>query len=221
MKQKTALLLGASGLVGGQLLRILLEAREYERVTILVRRPLEVRHAKLNEVVVNFDRLADFVDKFQVDDVFSCLGTTIKKAKTREAMHRIDYGYSLEVARLAKQMGASQLLTVSSLGADPRSRVWYSRMKGELEQELQRVRLKSLHLFRPSLLLGQRDEVRQGESVFAWLMPKLSFLLTGSLRKYRAIEAGVVANAMYRAAQLGEEGTRIYLSDEIERMGRG
>ncbi|KZE51935.1 oxidoreductase [Brevibacillus parabrevis] len=221
MKQKTALLLGASGLVGGQLLRILLEAREYERVTILVRRPLEVRHAKLNEVVVNFDRLADFVDKFQVDDVFSCLGTTIKKAKTREAMHRIDYGYSLEAARLAKQMGASQLLTVSSLGADPRSRVWYSRMKGELEQELQRVRLKSLHLFRPSLLLGQRDEVRQGESVFAWLMPKLSFLLTGSLRKYRAIEAGVVANAMYRAAQLGEEGTRIYLSDEIERMGRG
>ncbi|TJY40908.1 oxidoreductase [Cohnella pontilimi] len=220
MQHKTALIMGASGLVGGALLQILLDAPEYERVKALVRRPLGIRHDKLNEVIVNFDALNDDVDQFQVEDVFSCLGTTIKKARTREAMNRIDYEYPLEAARLAKSKGVQRFLVVSSMNANPESAIWYSRMKGSLERDLRRLELPSLHLFRPSLLLGDRDEFRLGERVAAFLVPRLSFLLVGGLRKYRAIEGVVVARAMYHAAQLPDKGTRIYLSDEIERMGR-
>ncbi len=212
MASKKALILGASGLVGGQLLRLLLDAPEYERVTALVRRTLGIEHAKLNEVIVNFDALDNYSDQFHVEDVFSCLGTTIKKAKTREAMNRIDYTYPLEAARLAKRTGVRRFLAVSSMSANPDSSIWYSRMKGNLERDLCR-------LVRPSLLLGQREEFRFGEHAAAWLMPKLAFLLVGNLRKYRAIEGAVVAKAMYRDAQLSESGVRIYMSDEIARLG--
>jgi len=219
LASKKALILGASGLVGGQLLRLLLDAPEYERVTALVRRPLGIEHAKLNEVIVNFDALDNYSDQFRVEDVFSCLGTTIKKAKTREAMNRIDYTYPLEAARLAKRTGVRRFLAVSSMSANPDSSIWYSRMKGNLERDLRRLELPSLRLFRPSLLLGQREEFRFGEHAAAWLMPKLAFLLVGNLRKYRAIEGAVVAKAMFRDAQLSESGVRIYMSDEIARFG--
>ena len=219
MAAKKALIMGASGLVGGQLLHVLLDAPEYESVTALVRRPLGVEHAKLNEVIVNFDALEDNIEHFRVEDVFSCLGTTIKKAKTREAMNRIDYTYPLEAARLAQRTGVQRFLAVSSMSANPDSSIWYSRMKGNLERDLRRLELPSLRLFRPSLLLGQREEFRLGERAAALLMPKLSFLLVGNLRKYRAIEGAVVAKAMYRDAQLQDRGTRIYQSDEIARLG--
>lgn len=221
MKRKAALIMGASGLVGGHLLRILLEAPEYGQVTALVRRPLGVKHAKLNEIIVSFDSLDDYIDHFQVEDVFSCLGTTIKKAKNRENMNRIDYEYPMEAAKLSKITGVRRFLLVSSMNANPDSTVWYSRMKGRLERDLRQLELPSLRLFRPSLLLGHRDEFRLGERAAAWLLPRLSFLLIGRLRKYRAIEGAVVAMAMYKDAQLTDRGTRIYSSDEIERLGQG
>lgn len=216
---KTALIVGATGLIGKELLSYLLNANEYERVVAIVRRPLTVKHPKLQERVLNFEELNEHKEVFDhVDDVFCCLGTTIKKAKSQEVMKRIDVDYPILVGKIAKECGANKYLVVSSLGANPNSTVWYSKMKGILEEELKKLNYVSLHIFRPSLLLGQRSEVRLGESIASVLLPALSFLLVGSLRKYRAIQGKQVALGMYTAAQSNKTGTIIYLSDKISEL---
>ncbi|MDQ0220994.1 NAD-dependent epimerase/dehydratase family protein [Peribacillus cavernae] len=218
MGEKSALIVGASGLVGRELLQYLLNERDYRRVVTLVREPLGIQHPKLLEVPVDFDRLDTHRERFDVDDVFCCLGTTIKKAKTREEMAKVDIGYPLAVAKLAYENAAKQFLVISSMGADPDSRIWYSRMKGVLEQEVKKVGFPSLNIFRPSLLLGNRKEFRLGESAAASILPLLSFLLVGSLKRYKAIQAKTVALAMYRSAQRDNHGITTYLSHEIEAL---
>lgn len=218
MGEKSALIVGASGLVGMELLKFLLNETDYRSVIALVRKPLGIRHPKLAEKVVDFDHLDSNRENFMVDDVFCCLGTTIKKAKTREEMTKVDVGYPLTAAKLAHEKGAKQFLVISSMGADPGSSFAYSRMKGTLEKELSNIGFESLHIFRPSLLLGNRKEFRLGESVSGVILPALSFLLIGPLKKYKAIQAGMVALAMYRAAQRGKKGNTIYLSDEIQML---
>lgn len=219
MTKKSALLIGASGLVGGQLLKLLLEGRDYERVVILVRGPIGIQDAKLEEIIVDFDRLNTVKAKFAVNDVFCCLGTTIKKAKTREAMNRVDYEYPVAAAKLAREMGAEQYAIVSSLGANPDSSVWYLRMKGTLEHDLKAVGFPSLYLFQPSLLIGERKEFRASERFGAMLSPLFSFLFIGKLKKYKAIPAAAVARGMYQAAQLQRPGVTTYESDEIFALG--
>jgi len=217
---KTALIVGASGLVGGELLNRLLEENIYNRIVVLGRRPLGIQHPKLTERIVDFDNLNEHKEIFIADEVFSCLGTTIKKAKSKEAMKKVDLEYPLTIARLAKEMGCEKYLVVSSMGADPNSNFWYSRLKGALEEELEKVDFKALHILRPSLLLGNRTEFRLGETIGAVLWPKLSFAFVGSLRKYRAIKGKTVASCMFRVAQGQKKGTNIYLSDEIEHIGK-
>lgn len=218
--EKSALLLGASGLVGSELLQCLLNEKDYTSIVILVRKPLPlgIQHHKLIEVQADFDHLEWYREHFRVDDVFCCLGTTIKKAKTRDAMTKVDVGYPLSAAKLAHEEGSKQFLVISSMGADPQSFFAYSRMKGMLETELGNVGFQALQIFRPSLLLGNRKESRLGESATAVLLPPLSFLLVGPLKKYRAIQARTVAQAMHRAAQNNSQGTTIYLSDEMEAL---
>ncbi|CAH0344943.1 NAD(P)H-binding protein [Bacillus sp. CECT 9360] len=220
MGEKAALLLGASGLVGSELLQCLLNEKDYASIVILVRKPLGIQHHKLIEVQADFDHLEWYREHFHVDDVFCCLGTTIKKAKTREAMTKVDVDYPLSAAKLAQEEGARQILVISSMGADPQSSFAYSRMKGMLEVELGNVGFQALHIFRPSLLLGNRKESRPGESAAAVLLPPLSFLLVGPLKKYRAIQARTVALAMHRAARNNSQGTTIYLSDEMEALAK-
>jgi len=215
MAGKSALLVGASGLVGSELLNCLLGASEYEKVIIIVRKPLGIKHAKVEEAVIDFDDLAGNKDLFKVNDVFCCLGTTIKKAKSQEAFKKVDVDYPLEIARLAKEMGAERFLVISSMGADAGSAVFYSRMKGLLEQKLKEIGIKSLHIFRPSLLLGERKEFRFGEAAASFLSKGLAFIFVGGLKKYKPIAAKTVAKGMYKAAQSKEEGIHIYLSDEI------
>jgi uncharacterized protein YbjT (DUF2867 family) len=218
---KAALIVGATGLIGKELLLYLLNAKEYDRVVAIVRSPLNIKHPKLQARVIHFEELDRHKEAFnQVDDVFCCLGTTIKKAKSQEAMKRIDLDYPILVGQMAKELGAKQYLVVSSLGANPNSSVWYAKMKGTLEEALKKLTYDSLHIFRPSLLLGQRNEFRLGERLAAFVYPVLSFFLIGGLRKYKAIPAKHVALSMYRAAQAPEKGTTIYLSDEISDMAK-
>lgn len=218
MAHKTALLLGASGLVGGELLKLLLDSCEYERVTIFVRRPLAIQHPKLDEVIVDFDLLNEVKDKFKADDVFSCLGTTIKKAKTRAAMNRVDYEFTLSAAKLATAMGANKFLVISSMNANPNSPVWYSRMKGKLEEELKQLGLPALYIFQPSLLLGKRKEFRFGETAAALLSKFFGFLFIGPLKKYKPIKARTVAYGMYKAAQLSKPGNITFQSDKLSQL---
>ncbi|MGB8955302.1 MAG: oxidoreductase [Tumebacillaceae bacterium] len=217
---KSALLLGASGLVGSSLLRLLLEGADYEKVTVFVRRELKLEHPKLVQRVVDFERLGEFSAEFRVDDVFCCLGTTIRKAGSQEAFRKVDFTYPVECAKLAKAEGAERFLIITAMGANARSGIFYNRVKGEVEEALMGLHLPSLHIFRPSLLLGERAEMRVGESIGIKLAPVLGAVLVGPLRKYRAIEGRVVAKAMYRVAQGVDARVHVYLSDRIAEVGR-
>ncbi|MBM7691042.1 uncharacterized protein YbjT (DUF2867 family) [Peribacillus deserti] len=215
MKEKTALIAGTSGLIGSELLQILLNSREYGEVISLVRKPQKIHHSKLTEKVVSFDQLNTYDEVFSVDDVYCCLGTTIKKAKSKDAMYKVDVEYPLSIARLSSSKGAKQFLIVSSMNANPDSFIWYSKMKGQLEQEIKAVPFPSISIFRPSLLLGSRKEFRLGEKVGAGMYRAASFLFKGPLRKYRAIHGKTVALAMYETAQIGMDGITVYLSEDI------
>lgn len=216
MEGKSAMLVGASGLVGGELLNYLLGAPEYTKIISLVRKPQGLRHPKLVEKVVDFDQLHLYKDCFNVADVFCCLGTTITIAKSRDAFKKVDVDYPLEIAKLAKVVPVEKFLIISSMGANSKSTVFYSKMKGLLEEQLMEIGITSLHIFRPSLLVGNRKELRLGEKVSAFLGKKLAFVFVGSLKKYKPIEAKRVALGMYKAAQQKNIGTHIYRSDEID-----
>lgn len=217
---KTALIVGVTGLIGKELLQNLLNSSHYKQVIAIARRNLNTNHPKLKEVITDLEHLHQFKSYFQVDDVFCCLGTTIKNAKTKEVMKRIDVDYPILVAKLSKEMGASHFLVVSSMGANKKSSIFYSKIKGILEDELQNIGYSSLSIFRPSLLLGKRDEFRIGESVGGTLLPVLSFLYIGPLRKYKPIEGKTVALGMYNAALTAHKGTSVYLSNQIEELAK-
>ncbi|MFZ5816068.1 MAG: oxidoreductase [Bacillota bacterium] len=216
---RRALVLGATGLVGGEVVRLLLEQPEYERVVVLVRRGLGWSHPRLEQRVVEFDRLAEQREAFAVDDLYCCLGTTIRKAGSQAAFRRVDYEYPLTAARLAKEAGVQRYLLVSSMGADPNSAIFYSRVKGEMEQAIAAVGLPSLLIFRPSLLLGERQEVRPAERVAAVIMRAMGPLMVGPLARYRAVEGRTVARAMIRVALEGPTGVHRCLNDQILRLG--
>lgn len=217
--KKTALVLGASGLVGNELVKTLIQQNQYSKIHLLVRNPIKVYESSICEQhVVDFHLLHNYSDLFQVTDVFCCLGTTIKKAKTREAFRKVDYEYPVEAAKLAFKCGAEKYLIVSAMGADSTSRFFYNRVKGELEETLQSLQLPSLKIFRPSLLLGERNEFRFGEKIAAKTSGLLNTIMVGPLRPYRAIDAKKVARAMAKVAESGKNGENIYPSDEIERL---
>lgn len=215
----TALLLGATGLVGGHVLDLLLADPAYRRVTVLGRRPLARMDPKLDQRTADFDRLRDHEISFAVDDVFCCLGTTIAAAGSQEAFRRVDHDYVVEAARLAAAHGSGSFLLVSSSGADAGSRIFYSRVKGEAEEAIRNMPLRGAVFLRPSLLLGERDESRPGEKFAQRLMPALGWMLVGPLRRYRAVEASTVARAMVRLAKERPRGVRAVESDEIQRLG--
>ena len=209
METRTALLVGATGLVGGHVLALLLDDPHWSHVTALARRPTEMRHAKLDWRVVDFNRPETFGDLGGIGDVFCALGTTIKKAGSKDAFRQVDMGHSLSVAREARRQGAEQFAVVSALGADPKSSIFYSRVKGELEEALKTLGYPRLVVVRPSLLLGERQESRPGEKVGAVVMRALGWLMIGPLVKYRAVAASDVARALCAAAKCPGEGLTI------------
>lgn len=208
---RTALVVGATGLVGGHCLRRLAADPFYSRVVVLARRPLaETFPARVETHVVDFVRLEALPPQVRADHVFCALGTTIKRAGSPEAFRKVDLEYPLSVARLTLQRGAEHFLVVSSLGAHAKSRMLYNRVKGEMEEQLLTMPFRCITIFRPSLLLGHRAEFRFGEEVakrFGFLMPP----------SYKPIDAGRVAAAMVAAAHESRPGTRIIESAEIQK----
>ena len=218
MEPKTALLVGASGLVGGHCLRFLLEDPSYGSVIVFVRRKLPDLHAKLSQLVVDFDELETLGKCPRVDDVYCCLGTTIKKAGTQDAFRKVDFEYPVRIAALTQHCGANQFLLVSSVGADPHARVFYSRVKGEVEEAIRKISFGAFHVFRPSLLLGERTEHRAGEKIGAIVFSACKPFMRGPLRNYRAIRASDVAQAMVRVAQMELTGMHIFESGRIQEI---
>jgi uncharacterized protein YbjT (DUF2867 family) len=218
VNKKTALVLGATGLIGKALVKTLSENGYYQKVHLLVRRPIEIESDICEVHIVDFDELHKYHELFQVTDVFCCLGTTIKAAKTKEAFRKVDYEYPIEAAKLAKENGTEKYLIVSSMGADTKSLFFYSRVKGEVEETLSNLDIPSLHIFRPSLLLGKREEFRLGEKLAEKASGVLNKIMIGPMRPYRGIQARKVAAAMAVVAQSNKKGKHIYLSDEIDAM---
>jgi uncharacterized protein YbjT (DUF2867 family) len=216
---RTALVAGASGLVGGHVLRLLLDDPQYDRVTVLGRRPLPVTHKKLAQRVVDFARLGEVADFPRVHDVFCCLGTTIRQAGSQAEFRKVDYGHVVELARVALRHRAAQLLVVTAVGADPGSRVFYNRVKGEVEEAVRRLQFDAVHCFRPSLLLGARAQSRPAERVAMLLSPLVGWSRRGPLARYRPIKAETVARAMLRIAREAPRGVHVYESERIRRLG--
>ena len=213
--RKTALLAGASGLIGSHLLPLLLASERYSKVIVVGRTALPLQHPRLTQVVTDLARLEDVRLQLIADDVFCCLGTTLKQAGSKEAFYRVDYLYVVKLAALTAGNFASQLLVVSSMGADADSGVYYSKVKGELEAAVRQLPFRAIHIFRPSLLLGERAHPRLGERIGGAVLGLLRPLLRGPLRNYRPVRAAAVAAAMLRAAGEDGGGVRVHLSDEI------
>jgi uncharacterized protein YbjT (DUF2867 family) len=213
--QKTALIAGASGLIGSQLLPLLLASDRYAKVIAVGRRPVPHVHPKLEQRILELDHLEEHRLSLIADDVFCCLGTTMRQAGSKQAFYKVDYLYVVKLAAVTAGNFAAQLMVVSSMGADADSRFYYSQVKGEMEQAVRQTPFRAIHIFRPSLLLGERNEKRVGEQVGAVLLRLLNPLLLGPLRKYRAVPALSVARAMLRAAEDDGGGVLIHLSDEI------
>lgn len=193
---RAALIVGASGLVGSFLLERLLASSTYARVTAWVRRDPGRSHPKLEIEVVDFERLPE--RRIEAEDVFCCIGSTLRQAGSRQAFRRVDFDIPVALARLAARDGAKRFLVVSALGADARSRVFYSRVKGEMEDAVRSSGVPKVHVFRPSLLSGPRKEFRFGERAGL----ALASLLGPLLGKYRPTRAEDLAAAMLRAAEL-------------------
>jgi uncharacterized protein YbjT (DUF2867 family) len=212
---KTALIAGASGLVGSYLVRSLIDSSDYEKVVSLGRRGVGWSHPKLTQMTVDFKTLQALPEELRVDDAFCTLGTTIKKAGSRDAFRQIDFSATLQLARACLARGARTFTVVTAIGADPQSRFFYSRVKGELEQALRGLRFPSLIILRPSLIVGRRPEPRLGETLAEALLLLLRPVLAGPWRRYRAVEAAAIARRMVTVAQAPKLGTMILESDQI------
>lgn len=217
-KETTALILGASGLIGSELVKILVGQHRYKKIHMLVRGPIDIIDPICEPHVVDFDRLEEYADLFQVRDVFCCLGTTIKKAKSKDAFRKVDFEYPVRAAKIAADAGAEKFLIVTAMGADPKSLFFYNQVKGEVEDTLKTVNLPSIHIFRPSLLLGERAEFRFGEKIAEKASIFLNPMMVGPLRSYKAIQAKTVAAAMAAIAASNHSGVHIYPSHEIEEI---
>jgi len=212
---KTALLFGATGLVGAQLLRQLLAHPAYEKVIAPGRRKPELTHEKLASPVIDFDRLPNPIRPLSSDHVFIALGTTIKQAGSAEAFRKVDHDYIVNAAKTARAGGATRCLLVSSAGADAGSRLLYPRVKGETEEAVREIGFPATGIFRPGALVGDREESRLGEKIAIWFSNLLLHVSPKILGKYNPTKAEVLARHMIEAALEVTTGDRLFAADEL------
>jgi uncharacterized protein YbjT (DUF2867 family) len=216
---RVALLAGASGLVGSRLLPLLLGATEYSRVLALTRRPLLFDHARLANRVVRFDAgLEKQLSGLRCNDVFCCLGTTLREAGGQEGFRAVDQDLVLKIANIANTAGAERLVVISSVGANEASKNFYLRVKGETERALERLQFAALDIMQPSILLGLRRNVRPLEFLVQGVFWCVNPLLLGTVARYRGMAAGDVAAAMLGAARGRRRGVNRYGVSEMRAL---
>ncbi len=212
---KKAIIFGASGFIGGYLLSNLLQNDTYSEVTIVVRKPLNIQHPKLKMVLADYHSLAQNAAYLVADDVFISLGTTKKKTPDQKEYYQIDHDYPVMAAQLTKANGASAVMLVSAVGANAKSNIFYTKTKGEAERDVIAVGFKHTHIFRPSMIMGNRAESRPLERVFIKIFSVANLLLVGKLNKYKGITAENIAKAMIEAAQQPKEKVQFYHWEEM------
>lgn len=217
-EMRSALVVGATGLVGSALVKLLCESEEYASVNVISRRPLDYVHPKLVVTLREFDAIAERDIEFAYE-VFCCLGTTIKKAGSRPEFEKVDFEYPMTIAALAKNRGIGHFIVISAMGANEKALAYYSRVKGKLEAELIKMDFPQLSIVRPSLITGDRKEFRLGESIGAKVLSVVNPLLVGPMKKVRSISAEQIALAMKVIALHGnKQKVAIYPSDVLLSM---
>ncbi len=216
---KTAILLGATGLTGGKLLQLLLKDGRYGTVKLFSRSSAGIEHSKIQEYLGDLTEIERFEDDFTGDEVFCCIGTTASRTPDKEKYRSIDYGIPVKAATLAKQKGIETFSVISSLGADAKSKTFYTRTKGEMEAAVLKIAIDKTYILRPSLIGGEREERRLGEWLFKKGMKALNYVLLGPLKKYRSIEPNTIAKCMVWLANNASD-RHLFESDEIQEIGK-
>jgi uncharacterized protein YbjT (DUF2867 family) len=207
---KKALIIGGTGLTGKKLTSLLLADKRYGSVNLLVRKPVDIIYEKLYQIPFNFDKPDE--SKVKADEVFCCLGTTIKDAGSKKAFYQVDYEYVVTLANIAYKNGCKKFALISSMGANKNSTVFYSKTKGQAEEAIKAIGFDDCFIFRPSILLGTRRQSRLSESIGKIFLSSISFLLP---KKYRPIHSKSVAMAMQFVMNGNYTGFKIFESDEI------
>jgi uncharacterized protein YbjT (DUF2867 family) len=215
---KTALIAGATGLIGRHVLKFASENPHYSKIIVLVRRQTRITHPKQKMVEVDYDHLDEYADQLKADHVYCCLGTTMKKAGSKENFEKVDHDYPRDLSRICSANGTSQFLLVSALGASKSSMFFYNQVKGKVEEAVRQFNFRGTLIFRPSILLGSRDESRKGEELAKIITGFLSPIMIGHLKKYRPTESRNMAQAMVKMALEENEGVFIYESNDINKI---
>ena len=217
---KSALIIGSTGLIGSELMNLLLDSNDYTKVITFVKRDSGIKHPKLTQYVIDFDKPETYKDLVVGDDFFCTIGTTIKKAGSQDAFRKVDFEYPKQFAAFALDNKVKQFLIISSLNANAMSGNFYLKTKGEIQDFLKNCAFESVAVLQPSLLLGNRTEFRLGEKVGAFFMKAFSFVFQGNLKKYKPIEGKTVAKALLKIAQKNVKGFKIYESDVMQEIGQ-
>ncbi len=217
MPNNSALVIGGTGLVGRALVDILLENTYYSTIKLVSRRSMNLHNDRIEEIIIeDFDKLEEYAEQLNANDYFCCLGTTIKQAGSKEKFKKVDLEYPLVMAKIAKQSSLfRQFLIVTSAGANADSPLFYNQVKGEVEDKLREMKLSALMIFRPSLLLGDREEFRLGETLAKGFSAFLSFFMIGLKRRLWAIKATDVAKSMFIIARDQRRGLKIMSSSDM------
>jgi uncharacterized protein YbjT (DUF2867 family) len=215
---KTALIFGSTGLVGSYLIQELIDCGEYSEIKSFVRKPTGIKQTIISEHIIDFGKLDDFAGLFKGDDLFICLGTTIKKAGSVAKVEEIDRDIPIRIAEICQKNGVKKVAVVSSIGANKSSKNYYLRIKGEMEAGILAQNFENIAILRPSILLGKRSETRFAETAGKGFMTVFGFLLFGKIKKYRAIHGQTVARAMI-AILKQDLKEKIYESDIVQIIG--
>ncbi len=215
---KSITIIGASGLIGGEILKLAFENNEIEHVYILVRKSLNINNPKLVEVITDFKNLNDLETNICGDALICCLGTTRKKTPNLEEYKAIDFDLTINIATLAKKQNVQQVHLISAIGADSNSKIFYNRLKGETEEALINLNFPQTVIYQPSLLIGKRNEFRFGELIAQKLSPIFDLLLFGPLKKYHSISAQKIAKAVIKRVLSQGEKIEVLQYQEIKNL---
>lgn len=214
-KNYTALVLGANGLIGSHLLPQLIQNTAYRKVYAISRKPIYIQNTKISNIITDIKNADNQITNIHFDHLYICIGTTKKKTPNKIQYREIDHDYPIKVAKIAIKNSCKVVALVSSIGANKNSKNFYLRIKGEVEDSISNLDIESIHIFRPSLLLGKRNEFRLGETIGKFFMKVLSFMFIGKLKKYRSISAKTVSKSMITNVLNKNKGKHIYTFNTI------
>ena len=216
--KKTAIILGASGLTGGIVLKKLLADKRYETIKLFSRKSIEITNSKINETIGNILELENFKIDFKADEVYCCIGTTAKKTPDKELYKKIDIGIPLMAAKIAKENNIKTFIVVSALGANSKSRIFYNKTKGEMEEAVLKQQIQNTYILQPSIISGKRSEIRNFEKIGVKFFKLIEPLLVGKLKKYRATKAKHIAESMIYLANTKTIKPQIISSKNIKEI---